>query len=275
MGWNKSMEKQKLAVSLILLSIVTPSVVACTFPFGNYGFLVYETRTQAWHINLGNVAVGALKTFNVTVECEEKSGEFLVTYFLEIDGPKGLCNDYLKLWWLDTDGAAFTIGKGGQQTFSGKGTITWNSQPSDFKAGHKNNVTLTFTFLTTAAIGKYSAKMWVAFTQKPIEAKVTISPAVLNVKSKGEWVTAYISLPEPYKEEDIDISSVKLWYKNSFVQAEWGKATKQFLMVKFSADEVIKMLKSETGKVQLTATGLVNGIEFSGTDTITVIKPGR
>lgn len=37
----------------------------------------------------------------------------------------------------------------------------------------------------------------------------------------------------------------------------------------------IKMLKSETGRVQLTVTGFVNGIEFSGTDTITVIKPGR
>jgi RNA-binding protein YlmH len=116
--------------------------------------------------------------------------------------------------------------------------------------------------------------MWVAFTEK-VEAHVEVMPKVLNLKSQGQWVTAHISLPEPYKEEDIDVSSVKLWYKDSFVQAEWRKATKQFLMAKFPRNQVTEMLKSETGKVQLTVTGLVNGIEFSGTDTITVIKPER
>jgi hypothetical protein len=159
------MTRLKLTLTLILSVLLTMSATAYAWVPQNHGFEIYATNTHAWHINLGNVAVGALKTFNVTVECEEKSGEFRITYFLEIEGPKGLCNSYLKLWWLDTDGAAFTIGKGGQQTFSGKGTIKWNSQQSDFKAGHKNNVTLTFTFLTTAATGKYSAEMWVAFSQ--------------------------------------------------------------------------------------------------------------
>jgi hypothetical protein len=270
------MNKQKMASGLIMLSLVVLSIFAYAFASGNSGFEVYETRTRAWDIDLGTVYVGGQKSFNVTVECKQETGEFLVTYFLKITGPESLCNDYLRLSWRDTDGADFTIGKEGDQTFSGTGTIRWNSSsPVIFEAGHKNKITLTLTFLTTAAIGNYKAKMWVAFTQKPIEAKVIITPTLLNVKSKGQWVTAYISLPEPYKGEDIDISSVKLWYKNSFVQAEWGKATKQFLMVKFSRDEVIKMLKSETGRVQLTVTGLVNGIEFSGTDTITVIKPGR
>jgi hypothetical protein len=179
------------------------------------------------------------------------------------------------LKWSDSDGAHFTIGKDGDQSFSGIRTLTWNSNvPTVFAAEHKNNISLTLTFLTTAAIGSYNAKMWVAFAEK-VEAHVEITPKVLNLKSRGQWVTAHISLPEQYKEEDIDVSSVRLLYKGSFVKAEWGKATKQFLMVKFSGDGVIEMLKSETGKVQLTVTGLVNGIEFSGTDTITVIKPGR
>ena len=264
-----------LAYSILLGTILSASF-AYSLASGGLKFEVYETSTHTWHIDLGNIGVGSLKTFNVTVECMEETGKFFVTYYLEITGPATLCNDYLRLGWRDTDGAVFTIGKGGDQSFSGIGTLVWNSNvPTVFEAEHKNNISLTLTFLTTAAIGRYDAKMWVSFTQKPIEAKVTITPAVLNVKRKAQWVTAYISLPEPYKEEDIDIGSVKLWYKNSFVQAEWGKPTKQFLLVKFSGDEVTEMLKSEAGRAQLTVTGLVNGIEFYGTDTVTVIKPGR
>jgi hypothetical protein len=274
MGWNKSMQKQKLAISLVLLSVVAPSVFACTFSYGNHGFLVYETRTQAWHINLDTVYVGIPKSFNVTVECKEKTDEFLVTYYLEITGPASLCNDYLRLRWWDTDGADFIIGKDGHQQFSGTGTLTWKGNSVDFEAGHKNNITLTLTFLTLDALGDYNAKMWVAFTEK-VEAHVEVMPKVLNLKSQGQWVTAHISLPEPYNEGNIDIDSVELWYNDDSVPAEWGKATKQFLMVKFPRNQVTEMLKPETGKVQLTVTGLVNGIEFSGTDTITVIKPRR
>lgn len=264
------MEKRKLAVCPLLLSLVTFGIFAYVSASGSFGFEVYETYTHAWHIDLDTVYVGIPKSFNVTVECTEKTGEFLITYHLEISGPQSLCNDYLRLRWWDTDGADFIIGKDGHQQFSGTGTLTWKGNSVDFEAGHKNNITLTLTFLTLDALGDYNAKMWVAFTEKP---QVRITPKVLNIKSQGQWVTAHISLPEPYKEEDIDIGSVKLWYKDDFVQAEWGKATKQFLLVKFPRNEVIEMLKGEEGPVELRATGLVNGIEFYGTDTITIIAP--
>jgi len=266
------MQKQKLVISLILLSLVMLSIFAYSFASGNFGFEVYETHTKVWNIDLGTVYVGIPKSFNVTVECKEDKGEFLITYHLEISGPQSLCNDYLRLRWWDTDGADFIIGKDGHQQFSGTGTLTWKGNSVDFEAGHKNNITLTLTFLTLDALGDYNAKMWVAFTEKP---QVRITPKVLNIKSQGQWVTAHISLPEPYKEEDIDIGSVKLWYKDDFVQAEWGKATKQFLLVKFPRNEVIEMLKGEEGPVELRVTGLVNGIEFYGTDTIIVIEPRR
>ena len=266
------MSRLRSAVSFSLLMLVTASAFAYASSSGSLSFEVYETYTHAWKISLGNIAVGSLKTFNVTVECEEKTGEFLVTYFLEISGPRSLCNDYLRVWWRDTDGADFTIGKDGDQKFSGVGTLTWNSSsPIIFEAEHKNNITLTLTFLTTAAMGKYNAKIWVAFTEKPIKALVIITPKVLNIKSKGQWITAHIYLPEPYNEKNIDIDSVKLWFKGNFVRAEWGIAANDSLMVKFSRKEVIRMLGSEKGQVKLSVTGLVNGIEFSGTDTITVI----
>jgi len=73
----------------------------------------------------------------------------------------------------------------------------------------------------------------------------------------------------------IDINSVKLWYNGDFVEAEWGIATKRFLLVGFSRNKVVEMLDGEKGLVELTVTGLVNSIEFYGTDTITVIKPRR
>ena len=264
------MEKQKLAVCLTLLSSVTFSIFAYVSASGSFGFEVYETHTQAWHINLDTVYVGIPKSFTVTVECKESGGEFLITYHLEVSGPENLCNDYLKLRWQDTDGAGFIIGKDGDQQFSGTGTLTWVSPPADSKAGHKNNITLTLTFLTLGALGDYNAKMWVAFTEKPVEAQVRITPKVLSIKSHGRWVTAYIFLSEPYKEKNIDINSVRLSISGDFVQAAWGKATKYFLMVSFSRKEVIEMLGSEKGKVKLSVTGLVNGIEFSGTDMITV-----
>ena len=264
------MEKQKLIVCLLLLGLVTFGIFAYVSASGNLGFEVYETP-GVYHIDLDTVYVGIPKSFNITVECKESSDEFLVTYFLEISGPETLCDDYLRLWWLDTDGANFAIGKDGDQQFSGVGTITWNSSSSIiFAAGHKNNITLTLTFLTTAAIGQYNAKIWVAFTEKPI-AQVSITPQALNVKSEGEWIQTRIRLPAPYNVKDIEINSVKLEYKDSFVQAEWERITGNSLLVKFSRSEVIKMLESEEGKVNLIVTGLVNGIEFSGTDTITVI----
>jgi len=269
------MEKQKLAVCLLLLSLVTFGIFAYVSASGSFGFEVYETYTRAWHINLDTVYVGIPKSFNVTVECKEEKGEFLITYHLEISGPQSLCNNYLRLRWQDTDGADFTIGKDGDQQFSGTGTLTWNSQPVEFKAEHKNNITLTLTFLTLDALGDYNAKMWVAFTEKPIEAQVRITPKILNIKSHGRWVTAHILLPEPYKEKNIDINSVKLWYNGDFVEAEWGIATKRFLLVGFSRNKVVEMLEDEKGLVELTVTGLVNSIEFYGTDTITVIKPRR
>jgi len=267
------MEKRKLAVCLLLSVLVTFSIFAYVSASGSFGFEVYEPYTRAWHINLDTVYVGIPKSFNVTVECKEKTGEFLITYHLEISGPESLYNDYLRVRWQDTDGADFAVGKDGDRKFSGIGTLTWNSdQPVVFEAGHKNNVKLTLIFLTTAAIGNYNAKMWVEFTEKPIKAWVLITPKVLNIKGKDQWVTAYISLPKPYEAKDIDINSVKLWYKEAFVQAKWGFATRDLLIVRFARNEVVEMFKSKTGLVQLSITGLVNGIQFSGKDTIIVIR---
>ena len=266
------MRKHKaLAYSLLLGTILSASF-AYSFASGGLKFKVYETNTRTWHIDLGNIGVGSLKTFNVTVECMEETGKFFAAYYLEITGPASLRNDYLRLRWQDTDGAVFTIGKDGGQSFSGIGTLTWNSNiPKVFEAEHKNNISLTLTFLTTAAIGSYNAKMWVAFTEK-VEAHVEIMPKVLNLRSRGVPVLAIIRLPETCDPRSVDIKSVKLWFKNSYVQAQSGVPTKHYLLVVFPREEVTQMLSSQRGYVKLDVTGLANAIEFYGTDTIIVIK---
>jgi hypothetical protein len=264
-------ENKALAYSLLLGTILSVSFTY-SFASGGLKFEVYETNTRTWHIDLGNIGVGSLKTFNVTVECMEETGKSFAAYYLEITGPASLCNDYLRLRWQDTDGAVFTIGKDGDQSFSGIGTLTWNSNiPTVFEAEHKNNISLTLTFLTTAAIGSYNAKMWVAFTEK-VEAHVEIMPKVLNLKSRGVPVLAIIRLPETYDPHSVDIKSVKLWFKNSYVQAQSGVPTRYFLIVMFPREEVTQMLSSQRGYVKLDVTGLANVIEFYGTDTIIVIK---
>ena len=122
-----------------------------------------------------------------------------------------------------------------------------------------------------AATGNYNAKMWVAFTGK-VEARVEVLPKVLNLKSKGEPVLAIIRLPAAYDAGKVDIKSVKLWFRNSYVQARWGVPTRHYLLVVFPREEVVRLLSSQRGCVTLRVTGLVNGVEFYGTDTIIVIK---
>jgi len=62
------MEKQKLAVCLLLLGLVTFSIFAYVSASGSLGFEVYDPHTGAWHIDLDAVYVGIPKSFNDTDE---------------------------------------------------------------------------------------------------------------------------------------------------------------------------------------------------------------
>ncbi|TET45467.1 hypothetical protein E3J62_07500, partial [candidate division TA06 bacterium] len=46
--------------------------------------------------------------------------------------------------------------------------------------------------------------------QRTLDATVDIKPEVLNLKSKGRWVTCYIELSEGYSVEEIDCSTVAI-----------------------------------------------------------------
>ena len=108
-----------------------------------------------------------------------------------------------------------------------------------------------------------------------ISATIDINPKTLNLKSRGRWITCIIEFPEGYSIEDIDVSTIRLLVDNDNVAAEpspTGIAGKE-LMVKFSRSAVQAIVSA--GEVELTVTGLVNGVPFEGNDTIRVIKPGK
>ena len=113
-----------------------------------------------------------------------------------------------------------------------------------------------------------------------IEASINIDPNSLNLKSKGNWITAYIELPEGYDAADIDVSSVLL---NDTVPAESKPASLGDydadgiidLMVKFNRDEVTDLLEA-ADEVEITITGdLIEGPRFEGKDIIKVINKGK
>jgi hypothetical protein len=114
------------------------------------------------------------------------------------------------------------------------------------------------------------------------EVAVTIDfdPDTLNLKSNGEWITAYIELLEGYDVADIDVSTILL---EDEIPAE-AHPTEigdhdndgiDDLMVKFGRSAVQEIL-DEGEEVEITVTGeLTDGTQFEGSDTIRVIDNGK
>ena len=108
-----------------------------------------------------------------------------------------------------------------------------------------------------------------------IPAEMDFDPDVLNLRTRGGVVTAYIELPEGYDVGQIDVSSIRL---NDTVSAlEWPYEVGDYndngipdLMVKFDRRAVHEVM--DVGEaVEITITGEVDGIPFMGVDTIRVI----
>ena len=128
---------------------------------------------------------------------------------------------------------------------------------------------------------------------QPIAAGVTIEPETLNLKSNGEWVTAYIELPDGYDVADIELNTVLL---DCTIPAEndpqYGFVTNEgsYLMdhdgdgilermVKFDREAVIAYLgtydfEGDTGNhrvADISVTGKVADTPFGGSDTVRVL----
>jgi len=137
-------------------------------------------------------------------------------------------------------------------------SVTGGASPSD---------TITVTDPTTIT-GNYVTQY---------ETSVDIDPDTLNLKSNGQWITAYITLPEGYSVEDINPEMVCL----DGIPAVWSEIQNGVFMAKFDRAKVIVHLDTtdltdDCGAkfypVTLTVTGnLLNGQPFEGSDTIRVM----
>jgi parallel beta-helix repeat protein len=103
-----------------------------------------------------------------------------------------------------------------------------------------------------------------------------INPNTLNLKSKGRWVTAYITLPEGMEASDIEFDTISLGDGTFEVGGEYREFHSNGCTVKFDRSELEDQIGAPNEDLQLTLIGeLSDGTLFSGSDTIRVICPGH
>jgi hypothetical protein len=103
----------------------------------------------------------------------------------------------------------------------------------------------------------------------PVQVGFVLDPQTLNLDSKGRWVTAYLTFPDGYGPEDVNIDSVLLQNK---LKVEKHDIDGDTLILKFNRKELQKLL--EPGEeVVIEITGNFNdGLAFYGTTVIRVIQ---
>jgi hypothetical protein len=137
-----------------------------------------------------------------------------------------------------------------------------------------------------AAVGTYTATLTVtddagqrgtdSLTVKvrPVPATVRFSPNPLNLKSAGNDVTCFISLPTGYSPTDIRVSTVRITSIGGTVVSipavPPASVNDNRLMVKFNRAQVIR--SATYGGITFTVGGtLTGGAIFSGSDLVKVI----
>jgi len=123
------------------------------------------------------------------------------------------------------------------------------------------------------------------FPPTGVRATIYFDPDTLSLKSNGEWITAYIELPEGYNVGDIDIATIML---NNTISADLTAPIEiddydmdgiSDLMVKFRRAEVTSLIHEalrnngwRSCNVMLSVAGkLLDRTLFEGSDTIKVI----
>ena len=111
--------------------------------------------------------------------------------------------------------------------------------------------------------------------QNVTETTVYLGPSVLNMKSRGKWITSYIEPPEGHDVSEIDVSSLKLQNApNAEIHpsevGDYDNDGIPDLMIKFDRQELIDVLGPGEHIIYLTGQ-LSDGTPLVGIDTIRVI----
>jgi len=163
------------------------------------------------------------------------------------------------------------------------GNIEWSQTYGDVGLEESNAVIQTSDggyaiagWTGSFGVGNYD--FWlIKLAPVEIPATVDIDPDTLNLKSNGQWITAYITLPEGYNVEDIVLETVYL----DGIPAAWSEIQDGVYMAKFDRATVQAFLTNEPDydsapkfyDMTLTITGnLIDGVPFEGSDTIRVLS---
>ncbi len=117
-------------------------------------------------------------------------------------------------------------------------------------------------------------------TPLAVKASVEMNPKTLNLKSNGNWITAYMELPDEYDTRQIIGESVVLNNQLKADKIEFGDFDSDGTieaMMKFDRTQVANILvASNTNKVTISGDFLHNGIPlpFSGESSFNTINPG-
>ena len=108
-----------------------------------------------------------------------------------------------------------------------------------------------------------------------VHANVRIEPETLNLDSRGTF-SAFITLPEGYDVEDIDLATIVC----EGAQAKSGHATGDgsgMFIAKFDREDLTGIVPGD--EVTFTVTGKIitdgSAVDFTGSDTIRVIESGK
>ena len=119
-----------------------------------------------------------------------------------------------------------------------------------------------------------------------VPATIEFGPEVINLKSKGKWVTAYIELPDGFDPSVIDVGSLVITAIDSApivpipAETKWGTVDDfdtdgvPDLMVKFSRSALQNVL-TPGAMVNIEVQGQVNGHLLVGSRSVGVINPGK
>jgi len=278
---NEQMNK-KTTTRKIMLSLLIASILSVVFPFVPIAtsaasdavsvtvdvLIDYGNGTKVWYH--GVTLAGGVTVFDATVTVADVNYTDWGSWGIFIDAINGEWNSYPYYWmWWYWD---FTESR-------------WISGPvaSNFYVLNDGDI-----------IAWYYEDISVGPLLPPLSmVSIDIAPDILNLKSQGRWITAYIQLPEEYNPEDIDAATILL---NGTFQPildpkyDFVTNSSEYLvdydgdgvlerMVKFNRAEVASWIFDDLGiqygNVTLSITGeLFDGTSFDGTDVIKVLFPG-
>jgi hypothetical protein len=122
-----------------------------------------------------------------------------------------------------------------------------------------------------------------------VTARVDINPNTINLKRRGQFISAKIRMPEGYDPANIVPESIKLYMvEDNDELTEWIPAQRVMvdmfddaLNVKFSNQAVLSLIKAYVSEFPATVKFLVqwqiqgDDTIYEGTDAVRVINPGK